>query len=1573
VRSRDRTPRTGSWAKATGPGKTGSVKSRGARTPQLRNGVGHRIARGFGVPVAVVALMATVLLGIFAPTASRAAPCIDWVGLSPTNIHDWNDGANWLGGVVPGAGDDACISPAAPGVTFTIDHPADLSLLSLTISGPGTVNLRSPVGPVDTFAGGFAITDIAVAPGANLRLSPPTAGATGGVRLAGTFFHVDGHLTIDAAYDLYLAASVTLGLGQALPHTDSSITNDGTVTVEGEVIAESGTLTQNGPSFDIRGALRSLGTRILAPVLGGFIRPVSVGTFGGPPTELTPGATTEAVLRVIGATKLVSTLPGPIHLIHTFLIVQGPLSLERTDPLIIDPGGQIDLANGGSMAPGPTSLPMDIVNDGTFVSNYNPFTGYRIGSFTNNGQTILTASSGLRVKSFTQSAAGTLDARSNPSNPDPLLQPLGVILGDPAAVPLGTFSIQGILQVETEDATPPPKGATLELFRDLDFDLNQLSSPTLTKHYQTGTGVPLVFVEAGSTLAGSHVSSLGLLAPDDTTTAFVGSDQNTVLNDPVTVTVRVIPVHRADQVSGTVKLFRLSAGGPVLVGIRPLSGAPGEAQFVFPSPAIPATPFGALPSLPLGAIVFSAEFVTQYAADPFNVDLFIASSTTATQTVTVGGTGTTTTLTAPISVLSGAAVALSASVVQAVGSIVPTGTVDFFNTTTGLSVGSGTLNASGLAALSYTPPVGSPPLTLRADYSPTGVFVGSQSMVSTVEVVDVLTISVASPPASVVYPNAPTVGVTIASTYSVPKGTVGIFDGLTQIGSAVVDPAVLSSTTLSIVTSTLAVGSHPSVTASFTPDAPSLVSPVTSAAGTVAVVKASSVTTLTISPAAPSEGGTLTLSVSVGGAGATPTGSVQITQVGSPAVTVSLVAGAGSVTVPAVAGSQSYTANYGGDGNYTPSSGSASIAVTTTTTTTTTTTSVSTTTTTTTPSGGALITSTTLPISTSTTTSLPTNSVGLALVYLPIPGSAVSTTTTTSSTTTTPNSTTVPRASSTQPSQTPTPNPSKIGAIESPVGSSTTVPGNPLSTPIPLPLLVPKAPTLAQATRKIDAARGTQPIVVLRPTKVASAVMGSASTTSTPAPVLTPPALPTETSVPTATPSPVDTSALNSGVPLSGSGSSEKATSPSPNQSDSANSPSTSDPAREEAAISTDVELPVANQQTPLADETVRSTTRTKGQDGGAAMGAPRPVSPPDANVKIDSIFPVPGPYFVTDMGAVLGKGQVDRPLMVRSIAAPTEISFDAALLARNSLLALLLMLLVALPSELFNATFRTHHDEVIRHAGIVQRKLKPIEAFLNRLPNGVGLVFFAGLAGALWAFVDPTFGWNKTSLALIVGLTAAIAAVTFISALTKNTYLKRSYGIAGRLRILPSGVLLAVSLLLISRAARFNPGYLFGVFASLSFTKEPTEKQSGKAITQAAVWMLVVAVASWILWVPIKHLAVAGTGGLGVLLLDAFLSNLWVWSLQALVFSLIPLDLLDGKDVMAWSRKAWIALYGVVMFIFVHTVLHPNTLRYGSNPNANIVTMSYLFIGFMTVAVLFWAYFQINERLHRRGSNAIT
>jgi hypothetical protein len=371
---------------------------------------------------------------------------------------------------------------------------------------------------------------------------------------------------------------------------------------------------------------------------------------------------------------------------------------------------------------------------------------------------------------------------------------------------------------------------------------------------------------------------------------------------------------------------------------------------------------------------------------------------------------------------------------------------------------------------------------------------------------------------------------------------------------------------------------------------------------------------------------------------------------------------------------------------------------------------------------------------------------------------------------------------------------------------------------------------------------------------------------------------------------------------------------------------------------------------------TNQSQNDTKNPNAGLP---PQPLDPSDPRANVASILPIAGPYWVTDMGAELGTGQINRASLVRSISAPREVDNTLKLLLFNGLLALLLMLLVALPAEIFNATFKTHHDEVVRHVDKFHQRLRPIDEFIDRIPNWASLSVFAVAAAGLWAFIDPSFGTNKSSLALVLGLTGAIATVTFVSTLTKNGFLKKSYGIHGSLRVLPAGVVLAAVLLLISKLAHFNPGYLFGVFASLGFVKHPTAQQSGRAVARAAGWMLLVAVISWFAWVPVKEMAIAGKGGLGVLIVDAFLSNLWVWSLQALVFSLIPLDYLDGKDVMAWSKKAWVGIYGLVMFIFVHTVMHPKTARYGANPNANIRSMSYLFVGFMTAAVAFWAYFQ--------------
>jgi len=93
-------------------------------------------------------------------------------------------------------------------------------------------------------------------------------------------------------------------------------------------------------------------------------------------------------------------------------------------------------------------------------------------------------------------------------------------------------------------------------------------------------------------------------------------------------------------------------------------------------------------------------------------------------TLTVSSASTTTTLSAPATATSGSSVTLTATVASRGGA--PGGSVAFYNGTTALALGRGTLNSSGVATLSTTTlPVGDDSVT--AAYGAAGNFAGSNS------------------------------------------------------------------------------------------------------------------------------------------------------------------------------------------------------------------------------------------------------------------------------------------------------------------------------------------------------------------------------------------------------------------------------------------------------------------------------------------------------------------------------------------------------------------------------------------------------------------------------------------------------------------------------------------------------------------------------------------------------------------------------------------------------------------------------------------------------------------------------
>lgn len=317
------------------------------------------------------------------------------------------------------------------------------------------------------------------------------------------------------------------------------------------------------------------------------------------------------------------------------------------------------------------------------------------------------------------------------------------------------------------------------------------------------------------------------------------------------------------------------------------------------------------------------------------------------------------------------------------------------------------------------------------------------------------------------------------------------------------------------------------------------------------------------------------------------------------------------------------------------------------------------------------------------------------------------------------------------------------------------------------------------------------------------------------------------------------------------------------------------------------------------------------------------------------------------------------RPEFVRSVPDPTEVSTDPIFIAQNILLALLLILLIAFPADMFNATLLAHYEEITGWFG-AGKWLDRSRQRMTKLPSALILGSFAGLSAAIYGFLSPDFGLNQTSFVLFAGMFVTMIVVSVIYDVFRSVYLKRRFGIESRLRSQATGLVMASIMVFASRMANFLPGYLYGVFTALIFTKKnPNEKQDGEGLAVATIVLGLVALLAWFAWIPVKELATADNPSLFYLILDAALASLWVAGLGVIVFGLAPLKFFYGETVKAWSNWGWRIIYGTGMVLFVHTVLHPTRGFYGKSNQTTLTAVLTLFIGFGIFSLLFWGYFR--------------
>jgi hypothetical protein len=316
---------------------------------------------------------------------------------------------------------------------------------------------------------------------------------------------------------------------------------------------------------------------------------------------------------------------------------------------------------------------------------------------------------------------------------------------------------------------------------------------------------------------------------------------------------------------------------------------------------------------------------------------------------------------------------------------------------------------------------------------------------------------------------------------------------------------------------------------------------------------------------------------------------------------------------------------------------------------------------------------------------------------------------------------------------------------------------------------------------------------------------------------------------------------------------------------------------------------------------------------------------------------------------------------LVASVNPVGEVSTDPLVIATNLLLAALLVLLMPFPAELFNRTLDEHYDEVLARFG--RRRSDVAKARRERVRASWWTLGGTIVAGSiLGGLLDPGFGWNATTIGLVLGTLVAFVALTLVGTGTTALMLRRAQpGIGLSVRALPGALLVVAACVLVSRLIGFLPGYLYGLLAGVAVAALLSKRQEGRAAAVGAVLTAVAGLGAWLAW-SATHASLGAAPSLGAVAGDAALATLFIAGLEGLVFALAPMRFLAGEKVFRWNRWVWSVLFGLGAFAVIHFLAHPGQ-GYGPVESATpFVVAGSLFAGFALLSVSFWAWFRFRK-----------
>jgi len=301
------------------------------------------------------------------------------------------------------------------------------------------------------------------------------------------------------------------------------------------------------------------------------------------------------------------------------------------------------------------------------------------------------------------------------------------------------------------------------------------------------------------------------------------------------------------------------------------------------------------------------------------------------------------------------------------------------------------------------------------------------------------------------------------------------------------------------------------------------------------------------------------------------------------------------------------------------------------------------------------------------------------------------------------------------------------------------------------------------------------------------------------------------------------------------------------------------------------------------------------------------------------------------------------------ALAPLSAILANPATIAIAGGLALALLFLVALPTELLNSSLSSNTSRLGRAYGAVDGALTKAQDWLIKVTRSRALVavILTLLIAVIYGFVDPGFGFDIVSLRLVLSLAIAFFLLSFVASWISGLIIRRAWGARGIVAMQPSIILFAVVGVVVARILDFSPGFLVGVAIGLELL-QATKTVAARAVFVQIAVVTGLSLAAWVIY----SFFTPGNDFLGMLVEDTLVATT-AEGLTGALIAVFPLRFLDGRELWEVSKRLWAAAFLIVGTAFALLVL-PTAIQGTDVGDFGVWLLVFAVFGALSLAVWF-------------------